>query len=76
MEKAKLAASVAEGERDLARVSKLTEQNVPSAVKYTLSDFKQRWEKKQKEYQKAVSTEVKETAEAKYRKAAYEKLSK
>ena len=73
--KAKLAVAVAEHERDLARVSKLREQNVPSAVKYSLSDFKNRLEKKQKEYEKAVSTEAKETAEAKKRKAEYEKSS-
>ena len=73
VEKAKLAVSLSECERDLARVSKLKEQNVPSAIKYALSDFKQRLEKKQKEYEKAVSTEAKETAEEKKRKAAYEK---
>lgn len=75
VEKAKLAVSVAEYERDLARVSKLTEQNVPSAVKYSLSDFQKRLEKKQKQYEKAVSTEAKEIAEAKKRKAAYDKSS-
>jgi hypothetical protein len=75
VEKAKLALSVAEHARDLARVSKLKEQNVPAAVKYSLSDFKSRLEKKQKEYEKSVSTEAKEMTEAKKRKAAYEKSS-
>ena len=75
VDKAKLAVSVAEYERDLARVSKLKEQNVPSAVKYSLSDFRSRLEKKQKEYEKALSTEAKEMTEAKKRKAAYEKSS-
>jgi hypothetical protein len=75
VEKAKLAVSVAEHERDLARVSKLKEQKVPSAVKYSLPDFKKRLEKNQKEYQSAVSTEAKEMTEAKKRKAAYEKSS-
>ena len=60
-------------ERRFFVISKLNEQYVPSAVKYTLSDFKKRLEKKQKEYEKAVSTEMKEKAEAKNRKAAYEK---
>ena len=76
VEKDKLALSVAEYERDFARVSKLIEQRVPSAVKYSLSDFKKRLEKKQKEYEKAVRAEAKEITEAKKRKAAYEKSSK
>lgn len=75
VEKAKLAVSVAEHERDLAWVLKLKEQNVPSAVKYSLSDFQKRLEKKQKQYEKAVSTEAKEMTEAKRRKAAYDKSS-
>ena len=72
VKKTKIAVSVAEYERDLARVSKLKEQNVPSAVKYSLSDFNKRLEKKHREYQKAVSTEAKELTEAKKRKATYE----
>lgn len=72
LEKAKLAVSVAECKRDLARVSMLNEQSAPSAVKYSLSDFTKRLTKKQKEYEKAVSVEAKEIAEAKKRKAAYE----
>lgn len=72
VEKTKIAVSVAEYERDLARVSKLKEQRVPSAVKYSLSDFQKRLEKKQKEYEKAVRAEAKEMTEAKKRKAAYE----
>ena len=71
VEKDKLALSVAEYERDFARVSKLIEQSVPSAVKYSLPDFKKRLEKKQKEYEKAVRSEAKEMTEAKKRKAAY-----
>ena len=73
VEKAKLAVSVAEYERDLARVSKLIEESAPSAVKYSLTDFQKRLEKKQKEYEKAVRAEAKEMAEAKKRKTAYEK---
>ena len=75
VEKDKLAVSVAEYERDFARVSKLIEQSVPSAVKYSLSDFRSRLEKKQKEYEKALSAEAKEMTEAKKRKAAYEESS-
>jgi hypothetical protein len=75
VKKAKLAVSVAEHERDLARVSKLKEQNVPSAAKYSLSDFNKRLEKKQRDYQKAVSTEAKEMTEAKKRKAVYDSSS-
>ena len=67
--------SVAEYEKDLARVSKLKEHSVPSAVIYSLSDFKKRLEKKQKEYEKPVRAEAKEMTEAKKRKAAYEKSS-
>lgn len=75
VEKAKLAVALAEAERDVARVSKLIEQNVPSAQKYNLSDFKTKLDKKHKEYQKALSTETKEIVEAKKLKAEYEKLS-
>jgi hypothetical protein len=75
VEKDKLAVSVAEYERDFARVSKLIEQSVPSAIKYSLSDFKKRLEKNQKEYEKAVSTEAREMAKAKKLKTAYEKAS-
>jgi hypothetical protein len=74
--KAKCAVSLAEAERDFAWVSKLIEQNVPSAKKYKLSDFKKRLENKQKECQKALSVETKEIAGAKKIKAEYEKLSK
>ena len=73
VEKAKIAVSVAEYARDLVRVSKLKEQSVPSAVKYSLSDFQKRLEKKQKEYEKAALAEAKEMTEAKKCKAAYEK---
>jgi hypothetical protein len=76
VKKAKLAVELAEAERDLARVSKLIEQNVASAPKYNLSDFKAKVDKKNKEYQKALSTEKKEVAEAKKLKAGYEKISK
>ncbi|UCE54299.1 MAG: hypothetical protein JSV31_02335 [Desulfobacterales bacterium] len=75
VEKAKLAVALAEAERDVARVSKLIEQNVPSAQKYNLSDFKTKLDKKHKEYQKALGTETKEIVEAKKLKAEYEKLS-
>ena len=76
VKKAKLAVELAEVERDVARVSKLIEQNVASAQKYNFSDFKAKVDKKNKEYQKALSTETKETAEAKKLKAGYEKISK
>ena len=76
VKKAKIAVEVAEAERDVARVSKLIEQNVASAPKYKLSNFKATVDKKQKEYQKALSTEIKEIAEAKKLNAEYEKMSK
>lgn len=75
MKKAKLAVSVVEHERDLARISKLKEQNLRSAAKYSLFDFNKRLEKKQRDYQKTVSTEAKEMTEAKKRKAVYDSLS-
>jgi hypothetical protein len=65
VKKAKLAVELAEAERDVARVSWLIEQNVASAQKYNFSDFKAKVDKKQKGYQKALSTETKETAEVK-----------
>jgi len=76
VKKAKLAVELAEAERDVARVSKLIEQNGTSTQKYNLSDFKAKVDKKNKEYQKALSTETKEIAEAKKLKAGYEKISK
>ena len=76
VKKAKLAVELAEAERDLARVAKLIEQNVASAKKYNLSDFKAKVNKKQKDYQQALSTETKEATEAKKLKAEYEKMSK
>ncbi len=75
VKKAKLAISVAEHERDLARVSKLKAQNLPSAAKYSLSDFNKRLEKKQRDSQKAVSAEAKQMTEAKKRKAVYDSSS-
>jgi hypothetical protein len=44
--------------------------------KYKLSDFKNRVENKKKKYQRVLSVEAKEMAEAKKLKAEYEKLSK
>ena len=76
VKKAKLDVERAELERDLARVSKLIEQNVASAQKYNLSDFKAKVDKKNKEYQKTLITETKEIAEAKKLNAEYEKMSK
>ena len=76
VKKAKIAVELAEAERDLARVAKLIEQNVASAQKYNLSEFKAKVDKKQREYQQALSAETKETAEAKKLKAEYEKRSK
>ena len=76
VKKAKLDVERAEAERDVARVSKLIEQNVASAQKYNLSDFKAKVDKKNKEYQKALITETKEIAEAKKLKTGYEKISK
>jgi len=46
VKKAKIAVELAEAERDVARVSKLIEQNVVSAPKYNLSDFKAKVDKK------------------------------
>ena len=76
VKKAKLAVELSEAERDVARVSKLIEQNVASAQKFNLSEFKAKVDKKNKEYQKALSTETKEIAEAKKLNAEYEKMSK
>jgi len=76
VKKAKIAVELAEAERDVARVSKLIEQNAASAQKYKLSNFKAKVDKKQKEYQKALQAETKAMLEAKYLKTEYEKKSK
>ena len=76
VKKAKIAVELAEAERDVARVSKLIEQNVASAQKYNLSNFKAKVDKKQKEYQKALRTETKTMLEAKNLRTEYEKISK
>lgn len=76
VERAKGSVLMAEAERDLARVSKLAEQNAPSAAKYTLSDFEDRLEKRKKEYEKAVSRERREILETETLKEGYEKLTK
>lgn len=75
VEKAKIAAALAEAERDAARVSKLIEHKAALAQKYSLSDFKAKVDKKRKEYQRAVNTEAKEMAEAQKLAAEYEKAS-
>ena len=72
VEKAKLAVALSEAERDLARVSKLIEKNMPSAKKYNLSDFKEMLDKKHTKYQKVLSTEKKVILEAKGLKAKYD----
>jgi len=76
VKKAKIEVELAEAERDLARVAKLIEQTVASAQKYNLADFKAKVDKKQSEYQQALSAEIKETTEAKKLKAQYDKMSK
>ena len=76
VKKAKLAIELAEAERDVARVSKLIEQNVASAQKYNLSEFKATVDKKQRDYRKALHAETKAAAEAKNLRAEYEKISK
>ena len=76
VKKAKLAVELAEAERDVARVSKLIEQNVASAPKYKLTKFKATVDKKQKEYQKALNSETKKMLEAKNLRTEYEKISK
>ena len=74
--KEKAAVSVAEANRELARVMKLVESKVSSAGRYKVEDFKQNLEKRQKEYGKAETREKKEVLEAKTLKAEYEKVSK
>ena len=74
--KEKAAVSVAEANRDLARVMKLVESKASSAGRYKVEDFKQNFEKRQKEYNTAETREKKEGLEAKTLKAEYEKVSK
>ncbi len=56
-DKQRQAVSVAEAERDLARVAKIQEFGVASAPKYRMEDFKKRLEKKKKDYADAVERE-------------------
>ena len=74
--KEKAAVSVAEANRDLAGVMKLVESKAQSAGRYKVEDFKQKLEKRQKEYNTAETRGKKEVLEAKTLKAEYEKVSK
>jgi len=74
--KEKAAVSVAESNRELARIMKLVESKVSSAGRYKIEDFKQNLEKRQKEYSKEVTREKKEMLDAKTLKEEYEKISK
>ena len=74
--KEKAAVSIAEANRDLAGVMKLVESKVTSAGRYNMDDFKKNLEKRQKEYDTAVTREEKEMLDANTLKAEYEKASK
>ena len=74
--KEKAAVSIAEANRELARVMKLVESKVASAGRYNVEDFKKSLEKRQKEYDKAVAREKKEVIDAKTLRAEYEKAAK
>ena len=74
--KEKAAVSVAEANRELARVGKLVESKVPSAGRYKIEDYKKTLEKRRKEYDTAVTREKKEIHDAKTAKEEYEKASK
>jgi len=73
--KEKAAVSIAEANRELARVMKLVESKAPSAGRYNMDYFKKDLKKRQKEYDTAVTREEKEMLDAKTLKAEYEKLS-
>jgi hypothetical protein len=75
VQKAKAAISVAEAERDLARVEKLTAEKIPSAGKYMVAEFKKQLEKKKKTYEAAADKEKSKISEAEKFKREYERLS-
>lgn len=75
-EKEKQAVSVAEAERDLARVATLYEQGVLSAKNYNIDDVKKRLEKKKKDYAAAVEKEKTLAAEANRLRSDYENALK
>ena len=74
-EKESQAVSVAEAQRDLARVTMLHEQGALSAKKYKIEDFKDRLEKKKKKYTAAAEKEKTLASEAGRLRIDYETLS-
>lgn len=76
VDKEKVAVSVAEADRELARVLKLFESKVSSSSRYDIDDFKKSLEKRRKEYEKAMSREKKEMIDAATLKEKYEKAAK
>ena len=74
--KEKAVVSIAEANRELARVMKLAESKAPSAGRYNMDDFKKNLENRRKEYDTAVIREKKEMLDAITLKAEYEKVSK
>jgi hypothetical protein len=76
VEKARVAMSVSEAERQLIWATKLKEQRVPAAASYILPELKKKVEKKQKDLEAVITKEKKERSEANRLKAEYERLSK
>ena len=75
VDRAKLAVELAEAKRDLARVSRLVEEKVPSASKYPLAEWENKVKKIDEKHQKAVDKEKREALEAEQLKAQYEKAA-
>jgi len=75
VKKAKLALDLAEAKRDLARVSRLAMEKVPSAKKYSMKDCQDRVTKIQEKYEAAAKKETREIQDAQQLKAQYEKVA-
>ena len=66
---------LAEAKRDLARLSRLVEEKVPSASKYSLAEWENKVRKIDEKHQKAVDKEKREALESEQLKAQYEKAA-
>jgi hypothetical protein len=76
VKKAKSSLELAESKRDLARVTQLAAEKVPSAQKYSLDEYQERVKKKQEEFDKAGIKEKNAVAEAEKAQDEYEQWPK
>ena len=74
VKKAKLALQVSEAKRDVARVSRLLSERVPSAQKYAIAEYQKRLRDKQEDFANATNAERRDILEAEKSKAEYERI--